>query len=58
MRVGTAYVVENERDDNTIIDPHLKYDRSGSRPIILVPQPSDDPEDPLVRLLVQMLVAY
>jgi hypothetical protein len=31
------------------IDPNLKYDTSGSVPIILVPQPSDDPNDPLVR---------
>jgi hypothetical protein len=28
----------------------LKCDRSGPVPIILVPQPSDDPNDPLVRL--------
>lgn len=27
---------------------HLKYDRSGKVPTILVPQPSDDPNDPLV----------
>jgi hypothetical protein len=30
-------------------NPNLKYDRTGT--IILVPQPSDDPNDPLVRLL-------
>ena len=29
----------------------LKYDRSGPVPIILVPQPSDDPNDPLVSVL-------
>ncbi|KAL9125824.1 MAG: hypothetical protein Q9217_005032 [Psora testacea] len=28
-------------------DSRLKYDRSGPVPIILVPQPSDDPNDPL-----------
>lgn len=28
----------------------LKYDRSGSVPIILVPQPSGSPNDPLVRI--------
>ena len=27
---------------------HLKCDTSGKVPIILVPQPSDDPNDPLV----------
>lgn len=30
-------------------ESHLKYDKSGPVPIILVPQPSDDPNDPLVR---------
>ena len=30
------------------LDERLKYDRSGSVPIILVPQPSNDPNDPLV----------
>ena len=29
------------------LDSHLKYDTSGAVPIILVPQPSDDPNDPL-----------
>jgi hypothetical protein len=29
----------------------LKCDTSGPVPIILVPQPSDDPNDPLVRVL-------
>ena len=33
-----------------LIDSRLKYDRSGPVPIILVPQPSDDPNDPLVKL--------
>lgn len=31
------------------LDPNLKYDTSGSTPIVLIPQPSDDPNDPLVR---------
>lgn len=31
------------------IKPGVKYDRTGKVPIILVPQPSDDPNDPLVR---------
>jgi len=30
------------------IDTRLKYDLSGSDPVLLVPQPSDDPNDPLV----------
>ncbi|KAK4698040.1 hypothetical protein P7C71_g108, partial [Lecanoromycetidae sp. Uapishka_2] len=29
------------------LDSRLKYDRTGAVPIILVPQPSDDPNDPL-----------
>lgn len=48
---GTSYVL----DDNDSRAPRnaptissLKYDRSGPVPIILVPQPSDDPDDPLV----------
>ncbi|KAF2099136.1 MFS general substrate transporter [Rhizodiscina lignyota] len=47
---GTAYVLDDEarqHEENSIIDPNLKYDRSGAHPIILVPQPSDDPNDPL-----------
>lgn len=30
------------------LDPRLKYDTSGKKPIVLIPQPSDDPNDPLV----------
>lgn len=30
------------------LDPNLKYDTTGSTPIVLIPQPSDDPNDPLV----------
>ncbi|KAH2506674.1 hypothetical protein KXW70_009571 [Aspergillus fumigatus] len=44
---GTSYILEDERDDNTALDSRLKYDRSGDVPILLVPQPSDDPNDPL-----------
>ena len=32
------------------LDTRLKYDSSGPVRIILVPQPSDDPNDPLVSL--------
>lgn len=47
---GTSYVLDDNdsrapRNSPTI--PGLKYDRSGPVPIILVPQPSDDPNDPL-----------
>lgn len=50
-RLGTAYVLDDERRkaaEHLTIDPSLKYDTSGKTPIILVPQPSDDPNDPLV----------
>lgn len=30
------------------LDPRLKYDLSGKKPIVLIPQPSDHPDDPLV----------
>ncbi|KAL1987647.1 hypothetical protein VTN96DRAFT_2888 [Rasamsonia emersonii] len=46
---GTSYILDDDsappRDVPT--EPWLKYDRSGPVPIILVPQPSDDPNDPL-----------
>ncbi|CEN61558.1 hypothetical protein ASPCAL08212 [Aspergillus calidoustus] len=46
---GTVDILENERTDDQppVYHSHLKYDRSGSVPILLVPQPSDDPNDPL-----------
>ena len=45
---GTVFVLDDPtRDVN--VDTRLKYDNSGPTPIILVPQPSDDPNDPLVR---------
>ncbi|KAK3060793.1 hypothetical protein LTS18_007675, partial [Coniosporium uncinatum] len=34
-------------DEGVYVDPNLKYDRSGPIPIILHPQPTDDPNDPL-----------
>lgn len=50
--LGTSYVLEDSRAPKLEIIPEgagaLKYDRSGPVPIILVPQPSDDPNDPLV----------
>ncbi|PGH14838.1 hypothetical protein AJ80_05764 [Polytolypa hystricis UAMH7299] len=48
---GTSYILHHDSDadsgDEIPTDPNLKYDRSGKTPIILVPQPSDDPNDPL-----------
>lgn len=47
--IGTTDILEREHPNNEpVIDSNLKYDRSGSVPILLVPQPSDDPNDPLV----------
>lgn len=46
---GTCNIYEREQlvgDD--ALHPSLKYDRSTREPTILVPQPSDDPNDPLV----------
>ncbi|KAI9815845.1 MAG: hypothetical protein M1826_001943 [Phylliscum demangeonii] len=52
---GTVHVLEDQsrprpgpsESDATAAKTGLKYDRSGPVPIILVPQPSDDPNDPL-----------
>jgi hypothetical protein len=49
---GTAKVLETERrraggdGDGAGREASLKYDKTGK--ILLVPQPSDDPNDPLV----------
>jgi hypothetical protein len=46
---GTAIVLDEEggsSGEEFVPDPNLKYDSTGR--IILVPQPSDDPNDPLV----------
>ncbi|KAL3445791.1 major facilitator superfamily domain-containing protein [Aspergillus insuetus] len=47
--LGTVDILQHERADDQppTYHSHLKYDRSGSVPILLVPQPSDDPNDPL-----------
>ncbi|KAF2499648.1 major facilitator superfamily transporter [Lophium mytilinum] len=45
---GTATVFDDEgrlREENAVHDPNLKYDTTGT--IILIPQPSNDPNDPL-----------
>ncbi|PYI09018.1 MFS transporter [Aspergillus sclerotiicarbonarius CBS 121057] len=45
---GTSDILEREHsNDEPVVHSNLKYDRSGSVPILLVPQPSDDPNDPL-----------
>ncbi|KAE8130834.1 putative MFS transporter [Aspergillus pseudotamarii] len=45
---GTSDILERESsNEQTNVDTNLKYDRSGTVPILLVPQPSDDPNDPL-----------
>ncbi|KAL4996826.1 major facilitator superfamily domain-containing protein [Aspergillus recurvatus] len=46
---GTVDILEKERSENHPPNYYsdLKYDRSGSEPILLVPQPSDNPNDPL-----------
>lgn len=47
--LGTASILDQGiAGDDVQADSVLKYDRSGPVPIILVPQPSDDPNDPLV----------
>lgn len=43
---GTA-LMEEEDLTNTVLDPNLKYDLTGPIPIVLIPQPSDSPDDPL-----------
>tara|TARA_R110002003_G_scaffold97_12_gene7863 strand:- start:50636 stop:50917 length:282 start_codon:yes stop_codon:yes gene_type:complete len=47
---GTAQVLEGEQrrevERSAVRNENLKYDKTGT--ILLVPQPSDDPNDPLV----------
>lgn len=47
---GTVYVYEEaqRRNEQLHVAANLKTDTSGKTPIIKVPQPSDDPNDPLV----------
>lgn len=47
---GTSFVYDDASrpGEDGQLDSRLKYDRTGPVPIILVPQPSDDPNDPLV----------
>ncbi|KAL7275490.1 hypothetical protein RUND412_001576 [Rhizina undulata] len=46
MSAGSS--TEARTTTSSELDPRLKYDTSGPYPIILVPQPSDDPNDPLI----------
>jgi hypothetical protein len=43
--------------DRVPLDSTVKCDRSGTVPVILVPQPSDDPNDPLVRSVLPLRVS-
>ncbi len=47
---GTAFVLDGDREREVVQDVaarnRLKYDKTGKK--LLVPQPSDDPNDPLV----------
>ena len=48
---GTVYVYDTEQRQADLLETaqHLKRDKSGR--IILIPQPSNDPNDPLVSCL-------
>ena len=56
-RTGTSDILEKEQPiDQTVhstLNANLKYDRSGAVPVLLIPQPSDDPNDPLVCVNLQ-----
>lgn len=53
---GTAHVLQGEQrrevEQHAARNANLKYDETGT--ILLVPQPSDDPNDPLVCLGVEL----
>lgn len=44
---GTSFVYDDASRQVEVGSAALKYDRNSREPIILVPQPSDDPNDPL-----------
>ncbi|PGH28940.1 hypothetical protein GX50_08326, partial [[Emmonsia] crescens] len=46
---GTSFILDDDSStaEQLAPNPNLKYDHTGPVPIILVPQPSDDPNDPL-----------
>lgn len=50
--IGTVTILEREAEQRQTehvqsTNTQLKYDTTGASPILLVPQPSDDPADPL-----------
>lgn len=55
--MGTSFVYDDASrpGEDGQLDSRLKYDRTGPVPIILVPQPSDDPNDPLVTDISQCI---
>lgn len=48
--LGTSLILDADNDlpDLYGVGEGLKFDRTGRHHVILVPQPSDDPNDPLV----------
>ncbi len=48
--LGTVHVLDQASTvtDHHVQKPGIKYDNSSSTPVVLVPQPSNDPNDPLV----------
>lgn len=57
--LGTCFVFD-DASRQVSADSRLKYDQTGPMPVILVPQPSNDPNDPLVcskRVLVKGSIA-
>ncbi|KAL8874283.1 MAG: hypothetical protein Q9174_000363 [Haloplaca sp. 1 TL-2023] len=56
---GTSLVLDHSDRPDTPSHFHtnIKYDRKGPVPIILVPQPSEDPNDPLVQASISLLLA-
>ncbi len=46
---GTSTIYNDEADgEELVIQSHLKHGRGSDKDVILVPQPSDSPNDPLV----------
>ena len=49
LNLGTVVLIEERTQGGPPqLDIRLKYDFSGENPVVLVPQPTDDPNDPLV----------
>lgn len=57
MPPGTSNIYEQDDDRSDQIDTtRLKHDWTTKEPTILVPQPSDDPNDPLVFLALHPIL--